>query len=585
MTDSVPASHFIRTRIDEDCNQGTYGQKVATRFPPEPNGFLHLGHAKSIFLNFGLANEYLTRCPSSSCNLRFDDTNPTKEESEYVDAIIEDVNWLGFDPGDRIFYASDYFDRLYHCAELLIKAGLAYVDSQDAEQMRITRGTLTQPGQNSPYRERSIEENLQLFADMRAGKFPDGAHILRAKIDMSSPNMNMRDPAIYRIRHAHHHRTGDNWCIYPMYDFAHCVSDAIEGITHSLCTLEFADHRPLYDWFLERLSELGAFERPLPQQIEFSRLNLTYVVLSKRKLIQLVSGGHVEGWDDPRLPTIKGARRRGFTPEGFKLFAERIGVSKSDSLIDYSVLEDCMREDLNERAQRRIAILDPIKLVLTNYPEHETEVCFAPNHPHHPEWGKREIQLSRTLWIERDDFMIDPPKKYFRLTPGAEVRLRYGYIIKCTGFDTDENGRVCCVYAEYDPDTKSGTPGSESRKVKGNIHWLSCGDAVEAEIRLYDRLFLTAAPGASPPDETENPNSAESPDKMDRDFLDDINPSAKTIQIGMVEPELANCAPESRYQFERNGYFVADMKDHSAQKPVFNRTVTLRDSWTTPTRK
>ncbi|MDD3576770.1 MAG: glutamine--tRNA ligase/YqeY domain fusion protein [Halothiobacillus sp.] len=571
MTETSPSSHFIRARIDEDCAKQTYGAKVATRFPPEPNGFLHFGHAKSIFLNFSLAEEYRAECPQSACNLRFDDTNPTKEETEYVDAIREDVAWLGFNPGSRVFYASDYFERLYHCAELLIEAGLAYVDSQDADQMRATRGTLTQPGQNSPFRDRSIEENLHLFRAMRAGEFADGAHILRAKIDMASPNMNMRDPAIYRIRHAHHHRTGDAWCIYPMYDFAHCVSDAIEGITHSLCTLEFTDHRPLYDWFLERLAEKGEFTPPLPQQIEFSRLNLTYVVLSKRKLIQLVTGGHVDGWDDPRLPTLKGARRRGFTPEGFKLFTDRIGVSKSDSLIDYSVLEDCMREDLNEHAERRVAVLDPLKLVLTNYPEGQSEVCHAPNHPHHAELGKREITLSRELWIEREDFMIEPPKKFFRLTPGAEVRLRYGYIIKCTGFDADESGRVTCVYAEYDPDTKSGTPGSESRKVKGNIHWLSCNEAVEAEIRMYDRLFSVPAPGARRPDD---------PEDMERDFLDDINPEAKSIQTGMVEPALAACAAESRYQFERHGYFVADQYDHSAAKPVFNRTVTLRDSWT-----
>lgn len=571
MTETSPASHFIRARIDEDCANKTYSNQLATRFPPEPNGFLHFGHAKSIFLNFGLAEAYKTQCPQSACNLRFDDTNPVKEEAAYVDAIREDVAWLGFDPASRVFYASDYFDRLYRCAELLIQAGLAYVDSQDAEHMRLHRGTLTEPGKNSPFRDRSIEENLRLFRAMRAGEFPDGAHILRAKIDMASPNMNMRDPAIYRIRHAHHHRSGDAWCIYPMYDFAHCVSDAIEGITHSLCTLEFTDHRPLYDWFLARLAELGEFTLPLPQQIEFSRLNLTYVVLSKRKLIQLVTGGHVDGWDDPRLPTLKGARRRGFTPEGFKLFAERIGVSKSDSLIEYSVLEDCMREDLNERAERRVAVLDPIKLVLTNYPQGQTEICHAPNHPQHPEWGKREFSLSRELWIERDDFMIDPPKKFFRLKPDGEVRLRYGYIIKCTGFDADENGRVTCVYAEYDPDTKSGTPGSETRKVKGNIHWLSCHDAVEAEVRIYDRLFSVPAPGARRPDDSED---------MERDFLDDINPDAKRIQIGMIEPSLATCAPESRYQWERNGYFVADQFDHSAEKPVFNRTVTLRDSWT-----
>lgn len=574
MTDSAADAplpvNFIRARIDEDCAARTYGHKVATRFPPEPNGFLHFGHAKSIFLNFGIAADYRAACPESYCNLRLDDTNPTKEETEYVDAIREDVAWLGFDTAGREFYASDYFERLYHCAERLIEAGLAYVDSQDAEAMRATRGTLTEPGRNSPFRDRSVAENLDLFRRMRAGEFPDGAHILRAKIDMAAGNINLRDPAIYRIRHAHHHRTGDAWCLYPMYDYAHCVSDAIEGVSHSLCTLEFADHRPLYDWFLDRLADLGEFTRPLPQQIEFSRLNLTYVVLSKRKLIQLVTEGHVDGWDDPRLPTLKGARRRGYTPEGFKLFTDRIGISKSDSLIDFSVLEDCMREVLNESAERRVAVLDPIKLVLTNFPEGQREPCFAPNHPHHAELGKREIALTRELWIERDDFMAEPVKGFFRLTPGKEVRLRYGFIIQCTGFTADANGRVIEVQATYDPDTKSGTPGSESRKVKGNIHWLSVADAVPAEIRLYDRLFAVPAPGAR--------REGDAPE-LERDFLADINPESRHIQTGMVEPALAHCAPETRFQFERLGYFVADALDHQTDKPVFNRTVSLRDSW------
>jgi glutaminyl-tRNA synthetase len=569
-TSQAANSNFIRSRIDEDCAKKIYAQKVATRFPPEPNGFLHFGHAKSIFLNFGLAQDYAAQCPQSHCNLRFDDTNPTKEEIEYVNAIREDVAWLGFDTHGQEFYASDYFERLFHCAEQLINAGLAYVDSQDNESMRATRGTLTENGTNSPYRNRSIEENRDLFHRMRAGEFPDGAHILRAKIDMASPNMNMRDPAIYRIRHAHHHRTGDTWCIYPMYDFAHCVSDAIEGISHSLCTLEFADHRPLYEWFLNRLAELGEFTHPLPQQIEFSRLNLTHVVLSKRKLIQLVNGGYVDGWDDPRLPTLKGARRRGFTPQGFKLFADRIGISKSDSLIDYHLLEECMREDLNERAERRVAVLNPIKLILTNFPENHTEPCFAPNHPHHAELGKREIQLSRELWIEREDFMIEPSKGFFRLSPGKEVRLRYGYIIKCTGFDANESGQITCVYAEYDPTTKSGTPGSEARKVKGNIHWLSCAHSVPAEIRLYDRLFNSPNPGG---------RQADDAPEQTRDFLDDLNPHAKQIQIGMLEPALAQCHNEACYQFERIGYFVADQFDHRVGKPVFNRTVTLKDTW------
>ncbi|WP_407276588.1 glutamine--tRNA ligase/YqeY domain fusion protein [Halothiobacillus sp. DCM-1] len=576
MTDHTPPANalpinFIRARIDEDCAHQTYGDRVATRFPPEPNGFLHFGHAKSIFLNYGIAADYRAECPGSYCNLRLDDTNPTKENTEFVDSIREDVAWLGFDSSGREFYASDYFERLYHCAERLIEAGLAYVDSQDAESMRLNRGTLTEPGIDSPFRNRSIDENLDLFRRMRAGEFPDGTHILRAKIDMASGNINLRDPAIYRIRHAHHHRTGDGWCIYPMYDYAHCVSDAIEGITHSLCTLEFADHRPLYDWFLDRLAELGEFTRPLPQQIEFSRLNLTYVVLSKRKLIQLVTGGHVDGWDDPRLPTLKGARRRGYTPEGFKLFTDRIGISKSDSLIDFTVLEDCMREVLNESAERRVAILDPIKLVLTNFPADHRERCLAPNHPHHPELGTREIFLTRELWIERDDFMAEPVKGFFRLSPGKEVRLRYGFIIQCTGFTADEQGRVLEVQATFDPDTKSGTPGSESRKVKGNIHWLSTADAIPADIRLYDRLFTHPAPGAR--------REGDAPD-LERDFLEDINPDSRQTLRGMVEPALATCPPERRYQFERQGYFVADRVDHQpGQRPVFNRTVTLRDTW------
>jgi glutaminyl-tRNA synthetase len=436
--------------------------------------------------------------------------------------------------------------------------------------MRANRGTLTEPGKDSPFRNRSVEENLDLFRRMKAGEFPDGAHILRAKIDMASPNINLRDPAIYRIRHAHHHRTGETWCIYPMYDYAHCVSDALENITHSLCTLEFEDHRPLYEWFLERLADAGHFTRPLPQQIEFSRLNLNYTVLSKRKLIQLVEGGHVEGWDDPRMPTLKGARRRGYTPEGFKLFTDRIGISKSDSLIDMVVLEDCMREDLNERAERRIAVLDPLKLVLVNYPEGQSEDCFAPNHPQKPELGKRAVPLSRTLWIEREDFMENPPKGYFRLKPDGEVRLRYGYIIKCTGFDKDASGNVTCVYAEVDFDTKSGTPGADARKVKGNIHWLSAAHAVEAEIRMYDRLFAHPAPGAR--------REGDAPD-AERDFLDDLNPHSKSSIRAMLEPALAQALPETRFQFERHGYFVADQKEHRAGRPVYNRTVTLRDSW------
>ncbi len=564
MSESAPASHFIRQRIEEDLDKGTYGGKVVTRFPPEPNGFLHFGHAKSIFLNFGLALDY-----HGVCSLRFDDTNPTKEETAYVNAIREDVSWLGFDYSGNEHYASNYFDKLYAFAEALVEGGFAYVDSQNAEEMRANRGTLTEPGRNSPFRDRSPEENLDLFRRMKAGEFEDGSHILRAKIDMASPNMNLRDPAIYRIRHAHHHRTGDKWCIYPMYDFAHGLSDAIEGVTHSLCTLEFEDHRPLYDWFLDRLADLGKLERPLPQQIEFSRLNLNYTVLSKRKLIQLVDGGHVDGWDDPRLPTLKGARRRGFTPEGFKLFTDRIGISKSDSLIDFGILEDCMREHLNETAERRIAVLDPLKLVLVNYPEDQSEECFAPNHPQKPDMGKRVVPLARELWIERGDFALDPPKKYFRLKPDGEVRLRYGYIIKHVGHDLDEHGNVTCVYAEYDPDTKSGTPGADARKVKGNIHWLACEHAVETEIRQYDRLFREPMPGRGTDEET-----GES-----RDFLDDLNPDSKYTLKAMVEEAATQEAPETRFQFERHGYFVTDQKDHSSEHPVFNRAVTLRDSW------
>jgi glutaminyl-tRNA synthetase len=561
----APAVHFIRTLVEADNAAAKWGGRVETRFPPEPNGYLHFGHAKSIFLNFGLAAEF-----GGVCHMRFDDTNPTKEEQEYVDAILEDVHWLGFDTSAHLYFTSDYFEQLYTFAETLIQGGHAYVDSQNAEEMRATRGTLTQVGSDSPYRNRSIEENLGLFRRMKAGEFADGAHILRAKIDMASPNINLRDPAIYRIRHAHHHRTGDTWCIYPMYDYAHCVSDALENITHSLCTLEFESHRPLYDWFLERLADAGHFTRPLPQQIEFSRLNLTYTVLSKRKLIQLVQENHVDGWDDPRMPTLKGARRRGFTPQGFKLFTDRIGISKSDSLIDMVVLEDCMRDDLNERAERRIAVLDPLKLVLTNVEAEQVEECFAPNHPQKPDLGKRMVPLTRELWIEREDFMETPPKGYFRLRPDGEVRLRYGYIIKCTGFDKDADGNVTCVYAEVDFDTKSGTPGSESRKVKGNIHWLSAAHAVEAEVRLYDRLFAVPAPGS---------RREGDPAELERDFLEDINPNSKTSTRVMLESSLASAAPESSYQFERHGYFVADIKDHSAEHPVYNRTVTLRDAW------
>jgi glutaminyl-tRNA synthetase len=465
---SAPASNFLRAVIAEDNRTGKYGGKVVTRFPPEPNGYLHYGHAKSICLNFGLAAENDGRC-----HLRFDDTNPVKEDVEYEESIADAVRWLGFDWGRHRYHASDYYDQLYALAEWFIGRGLAYVDSQSAEEMRASRGTLTRPGTPSPYRDRSVAENLDLFRRMRDREFADGTHVLRLKIDMASPNVNMRDPAIYRIRHASHHRTGDKWCIYPLYDYTHCISDALEHITHSICTLEFQDHRPLYDWVIERLADGGQLERPLPQQYEFARLNLTYVVLSKRRLIELVSKGYVDGWDDPRMPTLVGARRRGFTPEGFRLFAERIGVSKSDSWIDMSVLEDCMREDLNLRAERRIAVLDPVPLVIDNYPEGESEECYAPNHPQQPERGKRVQPFSRQLWIERDDFQERPEPGYFRLSPGAEVRLRYAYLVKCVGVDKDAAGNITAIHCVYDPETRSGTAGADVRKVKGNIHWLS----------------------------------------------------------------------------------------------------------------
>ncbi|MCC4117386.1 glutamine--tRNA ligase/YqeY domain fusion protein [Aromatoleum toluclasticum] len=562
---AAPASNFIRNIIDEDIRSGKWGGRVETRFPPEPNGYLHYGHAKSICLNFGLAQSY-----AGVCHLRFDDTNPEKEEQEYVDSIIEAVSWLGFDWGRHQYFASDYFDRMYACAEYLIVAGKAYVESLSAEEMRAYRGTLTEAGRESPYRSRSVEENLDLFRRMRAGEFADGEHVLRAKVDMASPNINLRDPAIYRIRKAHHHRAGDKWCIYPMYTFAHPIEDAIEGITHSICTLEFEDQRPFYDWLLDALAAGGFFPRPLPQQIEFARLNLTYVVLSKRKLIQLVEEGHVAGWDDPRLPTLVGARRRGFTAGGFRLFAERIGVTKSDTWIDLSVLEECMREDLNEAAERRVAVLDPLKLVITNYPEGQSELCEAPNHPLKPELGKREMPFSRELWIEREDFMEAPAKGFHRLYPGNMARLRYGYVVKCTGCEKDADGNVTAVLCEYLPDTKSGTPGADSVKVKGNLHWVSAAHGYEAEVRLYDRLFAHPYPG----------NRREGdPEGFERSFLDDLNYDSRRTLRAVLEPALRKAAPEERFQFERHGYFVADRADSQAGAPVFNRTVTLKDSW------
>ena len=594
---TTPATNFIRNHIDADLAAGKYAMrrwsgapglaaqqlaggpdpaKIRTRFPPEPNGYLHLGHAKSICLNFGLARDYGGRC-----HLRFDDTNPEKEEKEYVDSITEAVRWLGFawDEGgeNNLYYASNYFDWMAACAEYLIESGHAYVDSQSAEEMRARRGTLTEPGQDSPYRNRSIEENRALFQCMKAGEFPDGAHVLRAKIDMASPNINLRDPAIYRIRHAAHHNTGDKWCVYPMYTFAHPIEDALENITHSICTLEFEDQRPFYDWLLARLAEGGLMQRPLPQQIEFSRLNLTYVVLSKRKLIQLVEEKHVAGWDDPRMPTIVGARRRGYTPEGFRLFAERIGVSKADSLIDYAVFEDCMREVLNESSERRVALLDPLKPIIDNYPVGQSEECFAPNHPLKPDLGKRAMPFSRELWIEREDFMETPSKGYHRLYPGNRVRLRYGYIVECTGCDKDVDGNVVAVHCNYFPDTKSGTPGADSIKVKGNLHWVSVAEAYSAEVRLYDRLFAAPAPGARREGDAEG---------VERNFLDDLNPDSMRTVIARLEPSLKTAQAEDRYQFERHGYFVVDRVDARPGAPVFNRTATLRQTaWPQPDKR
>ena len=574
-------SNFIRTAIEGDLARGKYANRtwagrpgpavvqalapkdparIRTRFPPEPNGYLHIGHAKSICLNFGLAREY-----GGACHMRFDDTNPEKEEQEYVDSILDAVKWLGFDWGEHLYYASDYFDFMYLAAEHLIERGHAYVDQQSAEEMRLARGTLGEPGTNSPWRDRPAEESLRLFREMRACRHPEGSMVLRAKIDMASPNLNMRDPAIYRIRKAAHHRTGDKWCIYPMYTYAHPIEDALENITHSLCTLEFEDQRPFYDWLLDRLADGGLLLRPLPQQIEFARLNLTYVVLSKRRLIQLVEERHVAGWDDPRMPTLVGARRRGYTPEGFRRFAERIGVAKADSWIDYSVLEECMREDLNESAERRVAVLDPVRLVIDNYPADRVEECHAPNHPQKPELGRRILPLSRELWIERDDFMEHPIDGYFRLFPGNRVRLRYAYIVKCTGCEKDAEGNVVAVHCEYDPDTRSGTPGAEKIKVKGNIHWVSALQAQPAEVRLYDRLFRVPQPGS------------------ERDFIQDLNPDSMKVVTAQLEPALGQARAEERFQFERHGYFVADRRDSRPGRPVFNRAVSLRDSWGAPT--
>jgi glutaminyl-tRNA synthetase len=572
-------SNFLRAIVEHDLAAGTHVRQgmpsVITRFPPEPNGYLHVGHAKSICLNFGLARDYQGRC-----NLRFDDTNPAKEEQEYVDTIIDSVKWLGFDYDypkadggveHHLHYASDYFDQLYAMAEYLIEQGHAYVDSQSAEDMAANRGNFSTPGTNSPFRNRPREESLQIFRDMKAGKYADGEHILRAKISedaMSAPNMNMRDPAIYRIRHAHHVRTGDAWCIYPMYDYTHPISDALENITHSICTLEFQDHRPFYDWLLETLSKGGFFTLPVPRQYEFSRLNLTYVVTSKRKLRQLVEENIVDGWDDPRMPTIVGLRRRGYTPEAIQLFCERIGVTKADGWIDMSTLEGCVREDLDPKAPRATAVLRPLKLIVDNYPEGQTEECTSPVHPHHPEMGVRTFPFSRELWIEADDFMETPVKGYFRYyppigdAPGSRVRLRHGFVTECTGYDKDENGNVIAVHVNYFEDSKSGTPGSDTYKVKGNIHWVSAAAAVEAEVRLYDRLFTDAQPDAG-----------------GKDFQSLLNPNAKEVITAYLEPGMSVAQADQRYQFERHGYFVADRVDSQPGKPVFNRIVTLKDSW------
>ena len=549
MSDNVPRD-FIRQIIDADVESGKHDGDVVTRFPPEPNGFLHIGHAKSICLNFGVASEY-----AGKAYLRFDDTNPGKESDEYVAAIKEDVRWLGFDWGSRLTHASDYFDRLYDAAENLIRSGAAYVDSLSADEIREYRGTLTEPGKNSPHRDRSVEENLDLFRRMRAGEFADGEHILRAKIDMASPNINLRDPTIYRIRHVDHQHTGDAWPIYPMYDFAHCLSDAFEGITHSLCTLEFEDHRPLYDWFIEQ-----ADPPHRPQQIEFSRLNLAYALTSKRKLNELVESGVVSGWDDPRVATIAGMRRRGYPPEAIRDFCSRIGVTKKENLIEMGVLENSIREILGENAERRMAVLRPLKVVITNFPAGESETMIAQNHPARPEMGERELPFTREIYVERDDFMEDAPRKFFRLKPGGEVRLRYAYIIRCDDVIKDGEGNVTELHCSYDPDTKSGAALSD-RKVKGTIHWVSAEHAATAEVRLYDRLFRVANPGA-----------AES-------VTDALNPDSLEVVKARVEPSLAAAEPGERVQFERSGYFVADEKRHATGKPVFNRIVTLRDSW------
>jgi glutaminyl-tRNA synthetase len=545
--------NFIRNIVIEDLKAGKNGGRVMTRFPPEPNGYLHIGHAKSICLNFGLAAEF-----GGLCNFRFDDTNPGKEEVEYVDSIMNDVRWLGFDWDDRLYHASDYFDRLYEWALDLIRSGKAYVDSLTADEIKEYRGTLTEPGKDSPYRNRSVEENLDLFQRMRAGEFEDGAHVLRAKIDMASPNLNMRDPVMYRIRKLAHHRTGDKWCIYPMYDYAHGLSDAIEGITHSICTMEYEDHRPLYDWFLDNLVVPCH-----PQQIEFARLNLSYTVMSKRKLLQLVREGYVAGWDDPRMPTLAGMRRRGYTPEAIRTFCEKIGVGKRESTVDLALLEYCVREDLNMRATRVMGVLRPLKVVIDNYPEGKEEYLDAINNPEDPAAGTRKVPFSRVLYLEREDFMENPPKKFYRLSPGSEVRLRYAYFIKCVDVVKDEQGEVVELHCTYDPATRGGD-SPDGRKVKATLHWVSAPHAMDAEVRLYDKLFVSA----NPADAGEG-----------ADFKSQISPeSLGVIEKAKLEPGVAGMPRDTRFQFERLGYFCID-PDSTPEKMVFNRTVTLRDTW------
>lgn len=585
--DTHKPSNFLRQVIERDLEQGTYSQRrwgggpgdraqheagtpdparIRTRFPPEPNGYLHVGHAKSICLNFGLARDY-----GGVCHLRFDDTNPEKEDQEYVDAIRDAVHWLGYsweaNGTNHDYHASNYFDFMYRAAEYLIEAGHAYVDEQTPEQMRANRGDFSRPGTDSPFRSRSIDENLTRFREMRDGKLADGAAVLRARIDMASPNINMRDPTIYRIKHAEHHNTGNKWCIYPMYTYAHPIEDALENITHSICTLEFEDQRPFYDWLLDRLAEGGLINTPHPRQYEFARLNLTYVITSKRKLKQLVDEGHVTGWDDPRMPTIVGLRRRGYTPESIQLFAERIGVSKADSWIDYSTLEGALRDDLDPKAARAMAVLDPVKMVITNYAEvmgadDKLDPCSAPVHPHDPSRGRRDFMFGKELWVERSDYEETPPKGFFRLFPGNKVRLKYGHVIECVGAAKDASGDITEIQAKLVPDTKSGTPGADAVKVKGNISWVAVADGIKAEVRLYDRLFAVPQP-----------------DTGSQDFRQELNPDNLRVVTAYLEPSLKAAKGGENFQFERHGYFVADRKEHASEEPIFNRITGLKDSW------